>query len=299
MLVKSNVIAAASVALLVAASAQDMVVKNARHYEGQRERRPHGDRRPECLHRLQEGRVSLNQHEHMRPRRNCAMLKSCGRLELGHHRCLAVLHNERGSRTTPSATNPKLTTLCVANDNALVPLALHAANNLHLKKIAIIDDRTAYGQGVAEVFTATAKSKGIEIVDQQYTTDKATDFMAILTAIKSETPTACSSAAWTHRPARCCARWSSWVCPTSNFGGDYICTDKLIELSGGAKTLYVVCARARVAGQDAGRQCLEVRAQAVPGLFTLRVRAPCTWCRPCSTPARSTKVYSPKLAAIS
>jgi ABC-type branched-subunit amino acid transport system substrate-binding protein len=40
----------------------------------------------------------------------------------------------------------------------------------------------------SEVFTATAKAKGIEIVDQQYTTDKATDFMAILTAIKSKNP---------------------------------------------------------------------------------------------------------------
>jgi branched-chain amino acid transport system substrate-binding protein len=105
------------------------------------------------------------------------------------------VYNQCGIRI-PSATNPKLTTQgfkttfrLLANDNALgAGLALHAANNLKLKKIAIIDDRTAYGQGVAEVFTATAKSKGIEIVDQQYTTDKATDFMAILTAIKSKNP---------------------------------------------------------------------------------------------------------------
>src|SRR3712207_8239012 len=55
-----------------------------------------------------------------------------------------------------------------------------------LKKVAVIDDRTAYGQGVAEVFKKTAQSKGIQIVDEQFTTDKATDFMAILTAIKSK-----------------------------------------------------------------------------------------------------------------
>src|SRR5438034_1208010 len=69
-------------------------------------------------------------------------------------------------------------------------LALHAVDNLKLKTVAVIDDRTAYGQGVAEVFKNTARSKGMRIVDEQYTTDKATDFMAILTAIKARNPDA-------------------------------------------------------------------------------------------------------------
>jgi hypothetical protein len=49
------------------------------------------------------------------------------------------------------------------------------------------------------------------VVDEQFTTDKATDFMAILTAIKAKGPTVSSTAAWTRKPARCCARWSSWA----------------------------------------------------------------------------------------
>ena len=74
----------------------------------------------------------------------------------------------------------------------------------------MIDDRTAYGQGVAEVFKKTAKAKGMQIVDEQYTTDKATDFMAILTAIKSKNPDAhLLRRHGLRRPARCCARWSS------------------------------------------------------------------------------------------
>ena len=48
--------------------------------------------------------------------------------------------------------------------------------------VAVIDDRTAYGQGVAEVFKKTAMARGIQVVDEQFTNDKATDFMAILTA---------------------------------------------------------------------------------------------------------------------
>src|SRR6478609_4908490 len=69
-------------------------------------------------------------------------------------------------------------------------LAFYAADGLKLKKVAIIDDRTAYGQGVAEVFKKTAQSKGMQIVDEQFTNDKATDFMAILTAVKSKNPDA-------------------------------------------------------------------------------------------------------------
>ncbi len=153
---------------------------------------------------------------------------------------------------TPSATNPKLTQQgfkyifrILANDNALgAGLALHAANNLHLKRIAVIDDRTAYGQGVAEVFAATAKTKGIQIVDQQYTTDKATDFMAILTAIKSKNPDGIFYGGMDTQGGPMLRQMEQLgLSNVKFFGGDGICTDKIIELSGGAKTLGgVVCA---------------------------------------------------------
>ena len=153
---------------------------------------------------------------------------------------------------TPSATNPKLTQQgfkyifrILANDNALgAGLALHAANNLHLKRIAVIDDRTAYGQGVAEVFAATAKTKGIQIVDQQYTTDKATDFMAILTAIKSKNPDGIFYGGMDAQGGPMLRQMEQLgLSNVKFFGGDGICTDKIIELSGGAKTLGgVVCA---------------------------------------------------------
>ena len=98
-----------------------------------------------------------------------------------------------GAATNPNLTKPgyKTTYRIIANDNALgAGLAFYAADALKLKKVAIIDDRTAYGQGVAEVFKKTAQQKGLTIVDEQFTTDKATDFMAILTAIKAKAPDA-------------------------------------------------------------------------------------------------------------
>lgn len=176
-----------------------------------------------------------------------------GHLNSGTTIPASAVYNQCGiPHVTPSATNPKLTTQgfkttfrMLANDNALgAGLALHAAKNLKLKKVAVIDDRTAYGQGVAEVFAKTAKANGIEIVDQQYTTDKATDFMAILTAIKAKNPDGVFYGGMDPQAGPMLRQMEQLgLANVKFFGGDGICTDKLTELSGGAKTLgNVVCA---------------------------------------------------------
>ena len=59
---------------------------------------------------------------------------------------------------------------------------------LGAKKIAIIDDRTAYGQGLADEFEKSVKAAGGEIIKREFTNDKATDFTAILTTIKGAGP---------------------------------------------------------------------------------------------------------------
>ena len=63
-----------------------------------------------------------------------------------------------------------------------------AVKNLNMKKIAIVDDRTAYGQGLADQFAKAAKAAGATIVDREFTNDKAVDFKAILTKLKAANP---------------------------------------------------------------------------------------------------------------
>ena len=152
-----------------------------------------------------------------------------------------------GAATNPDLTKPKYNTTyrIIANDNALgAGLALYAANTLKLKRVAVIDDRTAYGQGVAEVFKRTAKAKGMQVVDEQYTTDKATDFMAILTSIKSKKPDAIFYGGMDAQAGPMLKQVEQLgMTKVRFFGGDGICTQKIIELAGGAKTLdNVVCA---------------------------------------------------------
>jgi branched-chain amino acid transport system substrate-binding protein len=152
-----------------------------------------------------------------------------------------------GAATNPALTKPgyKTTYRIIANDSALgAGLALYAADGLKLKKVAIVDDRTAYGQGVAEIFKKTAQSKGMQVVDEQFTTDKATDFMAILTAIKSKNPDAIFYGGM-HPQAAPMLRQMEQLGMTNvkYFGGDGICTQEIIQLVQGAKTLgNVVCA---------------------------------------------------------
>src|SRR4051812_786608 len=157
---------------------------------------------------------------------------------------------------TPSATNPALTKQgftnvfrLLANDNALGSgLALYAADALKLKRIAVIDDRTAYGQGVAEVFKKAAAARGIEIVSEQYTNDKATDFMSILTSIKSKNPDGIFYGGMDPQAGPMLRQIETLgMANVKFFGGDGICTEKLTELAGGAKTLgNVVCAQGGV-----------------------------------------------------
>ncbi len=152
-----------------------------------------------------------------------------------------------GAATNPNLTKPgyKTTFRIIANDNALgAGLAAYAADTLKLKSVAIIDDRTAYGQGVADVFKKTAAAKGIKVVDEQFTTDKATDFMAILTSIKSKNPDAIFFGGMDPQAGPMLRQMEQLgLSNVKYFGGDGICTAEVAKLAAGAKTLAnVICA---------------------------------------------------------
>jgi branched-chain amino acid transport system substrate-binding protein len=95
------------------------------------------------------------------------------------------------SSTSPVYTNQgyKTTFRLVANDTQQGPaIGNYVVKKLGGKKVAIIDDRTAYGQGLADEVEKTVKAAGGEVVKREFTTDKATDFTAILTTLKGLKP---------------------------------------------------------------------------------------------------------------
>jgi branched-chain amino acid transport system substrate-binding protein len=154
---------------------------------------------------------------------------------------------------SPSATNPKYTQQgyktafrVVANDGQLGgTLGKYAVNTLKGKNIAVIDDRTAYGQGVASEFSKAAKAAGGKIVSQQYTNDKATDFLAILTAIKAKKPDVIFFGGMDNVAGPMLRQMKQLGINAKFMGGDGICTAELVKLAGeGMSDNQVVCAEA-------------------------------------------------------
>jgi branched-chain amino acid transport system substrate-binding protein len=141
---------------------------------------------------------------------------------------------------SPSSTNPtytqqgfKTTFRVVANDNQQGPtLARFALERLHVKRIAVIDDSTAYGQGIADTFQATAKAGGAEIVAREHTTDHDTDFKAILTKIKGKHPDAIMFGGVDPQGAPMEKQMVELNIKAKFMGGDGIQTPNFIKLAG-------------------------------------------------------------------
>lgn len=177
-----------------------------------------------------------------------------GHLNSGTTIPASKIYNDAGiPQISPSATNPKYTQQgfkgafrVVANDGQLGgALGRYAASTLHAKNIAIIDDRTAYGQGVADEFAKSAKAAGINIIGRQYTNDKATDFNAILTAIKGKNPDLIFFGGMDAVAGPMLRQMKQLGIQAKYMGGDGICTEQLPSLSGDGMTDgQVVCAEA-------------------------------------------------------
>jgi len=123
----------------------------------------------------------------------------------------------------------------------------YALNTLKAKRIAVIDDRTAYGQGVADEFVKGAKKAlpGVQIVAKEFTNDKATDFNAILTKIKSKNPDLVFFGGMDSVGGPLLRQMKALGINAKYMGGDGICTESMPKLAGAANANGIVtCAEA-------------------------------------------------------
>jgi len=140
---------------------------------------------------------------------------------------------------SPSATNPTYTQQGPA-------LANYAAKDMKLKSVAIVDDSTAYGQGLANEFEKTAKSLGLNVMSHDATNDKAVDFRAILTKIKGENPDAVMFGGMDATGGPFAKQAKQLGLRAKVLAGDGVCTEKLADLAGDAAD-NVVCSEAGMA----------------------------------------------------
>jgi branched-chain amino acid transport system substrate-binding protein len=177
-----------------------------------------------------------------------------GHLNSGTSIPASKIYSDAGiPQISPSATNPKFTRngyktafRMVADDVHLGgTLGRYAVNTVKGKSIAVIDDRTAYGQGVADEFEKAVKAAGGKVVGREFTNDKASDFMAILTTLKAKKPDVVFFGGMDAVAGPMMRQMKSLGINAKFMGGDGICTGELAKLAGDAMADgQVVCAEA-------------------------------------------------------
>ena len=184
-----------------------------------------------------------------------------------------IYHDAGIPQISPSATTPQYTKQgfktafrVVANDNKLGgTLGKYAVDNLKARNIAVIDDRSAYGQGVADEFVKGAKAKnaGVKIVGKEFTNPNATDFTAILTSIKAKKPDLIFFGGMDSVGGPMLKQMKALGISAKYMGGDGICTEALGRLAGDAVgDGKVICAEAGgVAGAEQEKAMADFRAR--------------------------------------
>jgi branched-chain amino acid transport system substrate-binding protein len=197
-----------------------------------------------------------------------------GHLNSGTTIPASKLYSDAGiPQISPSATNPKYTRngyktafRVVADDVHLGgTLGRYAYGELKGKSIAVIDDRTAYGQGVAEEFKKAVEAAGGKIVGHEFTTDKATDFMPILTNLKGKNPDVIFYGGMDAVAGPMLKQIKQLGLAVKFAGGDGICSPELPKLAGEALADgQVICAEAGgVEGeQKAGMEAFKAKFKA-------------------------------------
>lgn len=162
------------------------------------------------------------------------------------------VYNDNGIIMSTVGTNPKVTQggyknvfRMVASDNQLGgAMANYAARELKLKTVGVIDDRTAFGQGVAMEFAKQAKAAGLKVAGHEFTTDKATDFASILTSLKGKKVDAIFFGGYAPQGAPMARQMRALgLKDVRLLGGDTICSPEMAKLGGDAVGENVLCAQ--------------------------------------------------------
>ncbi|MDN4056234.1 branched-chain amino acid ABC transporter substrate-binding protein [Massilia sp. YIM B02763] len=154
---------------------------------------------------------------------------------------------------SPATTAPRYTRQgfpgafrTVASDAKLGgTLSKYAIETLKVKNIAVIDDRSTYGQGVADEFVKGTKKPGVKVVGREFTSATATDYTAILTSIKAKKPDLVFFGGMDSVAGPMLKQIKALGIDAYFMGGDGMCTNALARLAGdGLVDGKVYCAEA-------------------------------------------------------
>jgi branched-chain amino acid transport system substrate-binding protein len=176
----------------------------------------------------------------------------------------SAVYNQAGiPMISGSATNPKLTEQgfinvfrTVGRDDQQGPaIANYLSAQYKPKTVAVIDDATSYGEGLANEVEKTLKAAGIVVLPREKGTDKTTDWKAILTKLKGKKPDAVFYGGMDLGAGPMMRQGRELGIKSVFAFGDGACTDKMKELAGEASE-GLICSQAGIPVQAASKDFL-------------------------------------------
>ena len=188
-----------------------------------------------------------------------------GHLNSGTSIPASPIYNQAGIPViSGSATNPKLTEQgfktqfrVVGRDDQQGPaIASYLASNNKPKVVAVIDDATAYGEGIANEVEKTLKAAKITVLPREKGTDKTTDWKAILTKLRGRNPDAVFYGGMDATGGPLVKQGRELGLKAVFSFGDGACTDEMAKLAGQAAE-GLLCSQAGIPAQAADKKFLE------------------------------------------
>ena len=177
----------------------------------------------------------------------------------------SAIYNQAGiPMISGSATNPKLTEQgfknvfrVVGRDDQQGPaIASYLASEKKPKVVAVIDDATAYGEGIANEVEKTLKAANIKVLPREKGTDKTTDWKAVLTKLRGQKPDAVFFGGMDATGGPLIKQGRELGIKAVFSFGDGACTDKMTELAGKAAE-GLLCSQAGIPPQAASKKFLD------------------------------------------
>ena len=133
----------------------------------------------------------------------------------------------------------------VATDNKQGPALVQYISKQGGKSIAVLDDSSQFGKGLADQVAKIAKESGITVTERDAATDKTTDFKPILTKLKAQNPDYIFWAGFGDTAAPLAKQIKELGLKAKLIAPDGTCTDAFIQLAGAASE-GTVCSQAGI-----------------------------------------------------
>jgi len=189
-----------------------------------------------------------------------------GHLNSGTSIPASPIYNQAGIPViSGSATNPKLTEQGFKNQFRVVgrddqqgpAIATYLANERKPKLVAVVDDASAYGEGIANEVEKTLRAANVKVLPREKGTNKTNDWKAVLTKLRGRNPDAVFYGGMTSTAAPLLKQGRELGMKAVFSFGDGACEGEMVKLAGNAATEGMLCSQAGIPVEAASKKFLE------------------------------------------